>query len=242
MKLKKIWLGATALCVSVCLAAPSLAGGTITGTIGATSDYKFRGISQSDNGGAVNGSVEYGQDDLAIGIWASTVDFSGDPDNNVEIDLYAAYTHGFSENTSLTGKAYFYWYPNASIPDASYVELLAQLDHNFGKFSANLNAAWAPQYSGDTGEAYWFGAGVEVPVTEWATITANVGQQWFADNLAVGIVDYGTADIGVTLAWQAVSFDLRYVGTDVERVDCFGSTSVCDSKVVATLTLSNAWE
>lgn len=242
MTFKKLWLGAAALCVSTCMTAPAWAEGSVSGTIGATTDYKFRGISQSDNGGAVNAGVEYGQDGLAIGAWASTIDFPSDPDNNVEIDLYATYTHGFSENTSLTGKAYYYWYPNSGISDASYVEFLAQLDHNFGKFSANLNAAWAPKYSGDTGETYWFGAGVEVPVTDWATISGNAGQQWFADNAAVGLTDYGTVDLGVTLAWQAVSFDVRYVATDVERADCFGGADVCDAKLVATLTLSNTWE
>lgn len=234
--------GLAALCVSAALAVPALADGEFTGTLGATSDYKFRGISQSDGGAAVNGGIEYGQDSLTLGIWASSLDYSADPDNNIEIDLYAAYTHELSEKTSLTGKAYYYWYPNAAASNASYVEFLAQLDHDFGKFSANLNAAWTPENSGDTGQAEMIGAGVEVPITDWATISANVGHQWIEDNATYDLPDYGFGDIGVTLAWEAIAFDVRYVGTDVETADCFSGASVCNSKVVATLTLSNSWK
>jgi len=77
----------------------------------ATTDYRFRGVSQSDNDPALQGSVQY---DFAEGffanVWASTIDFSpfGDPDASVEVDLTAGYTHEFSKATEGTIKLVYY--------------------------------------------------------------------------------------------------------------------------------------
>ena len=56
-----------------------------------STDYLFRGISQTDGSPAISGGFDYTYSPVGIyaGIWASNVDFSsfGD-DDNIEIDYY----------------------------------------------------------------------------------------------------------------------------------------------------------
>jgi uncharacterized protein (TIGR02001 family) len=242
MTMRKVLTGLSVFGLAMGVALPAAASVTWTGTLTATSDYKFRGISQSDNNPAIQGSFEIGHEGFAAGIWASSIDFAAiDPGADIEIDLYASYTHEFSENTSLTGKFTYYWYPGATTPDADYVEVAAALDHNFGKFSGTVQLAHTPDYYGGLDSATWFGAGLEVPLNDWLTASANAGHQWFDNNAGVGLNDYGHVDVGVTASWDILALDVRYIATDIDNVDCVND-GWCDNRFVVTLTVTKGSE
>ncbi len=72
------------LVASLCGAAAANAG--VTGNIAASSDYVWRGITQTDHASAVSGGIDYSHDSGAyVGGWASNVS------SNTELDLYAGY-------------------------------------------------------------------------------------------------------------------------------------------------------
>ena len=246
MTIRKVLAGLSVFGLAMGLALPAAAKVTWTGTLAGTSDYKFRGISQSDNDPAIQGSFEVGYEGWFIGTWMSSIDFATDPGADIEIDLYGGYTHSFNDDTSLTGKVLYYVYPGANTPDADYLELIASLDHNFGKFSGNLQLAYTPDYFGGTDSAVWLGGGLELPINDWLSMSANAGYQWFDNNFGpapnVGLRDYGHGDIGLTATWDIAALDLRYVVTDLDDADCFGGSTTCSSKVVLTLTLTKGSE
>lgn len=238
---RNVLMGLGVFGLTMAAAIPATAGGVWTGTVAVTSDYDFRGISQTDKDPAIQGSLEYGHSGFFVGGWASSIDFQFDPGADLEIDLYAGYTHAFNKDTSLTGKAVYYWYPGADTSDADYWELIAALDHNFGVFSGNLQVAYTPDFFGSTDSGFWLGGGLELPINDWLTVSANAGQQWYSDNAAVDVRDYFYANVGATVAWEAFTLDLRYVGTDLDPGECFTSTTdgtVCDSRFIATLTFT----
>lgn len=85
---------AAGLCVSALVGtAPSCrADGSWNGTVAATTDYVFRGVSQTYRGAALQGGINY-QNPLGwfAGGWASNVDpYPGDVDS-VEINAYGGY-------------------------------------------------------------------------------------------------------------------------------------------------------
>src|SRR6185295_4499979 len=49
--------------------------GPFTANISLTTDYRFRGISQSDRDAAVQGGFDFAQNGWFAGVWASSVDF-----------------------------------------------------------------------------------------------------------------------------------------------------------------------
>src|SRR5512134_2304538 len=88
----------------------------ITGTVTAVSDYDFRGITQSAQDPALQGSIDYAHESgLYAGIWARNVDFGDDAD--IEIDYYG----GFSGGEEVTYDVGFVWY--------SYPSTEAQYDY-----------------------------------------------------------------------------------------------------------------
>lgn len=100
MKFKQILAGAAAA-----LASSGAMAGSLTGNVGAVSNYMFRGVDQT-GGAAVQGGVDYGFDfGLYTGLWVSNSVAGG----GNEADLYAGYGLKLGE-FNLDGGAIFYAY------------------------------------------------------------------------------------------------------------------------------------
>lgn len=111
------------------LAASSPAMAALDGNIGVSSNYLWRGISQTGDAVALDGGIDYGHDSgFYAGFWASNVDF-GD-DTTFELDLYGGYSGQITESISFDVGYLYYGYPDA---DA---------DIDFGELSASLSWEW----------------------------------------------------------------------------------------------------
>ncbi|MCW8930992.1 MAG: TorF family putative porin, partial [Gammaproteobacteria bacterium] len=65
--------------------------GSISANVALTTDYYFRGISQTDNDGALQGGFDWAHDSGAYaGVWASNVSFG---DTHLEFDTYAGFSN-----------------------------------------------------------------------------------------------------------------------------------------------------
>ena len=83
---------------------------TITGNAGLFSDYRFRGISQTDKKPAFQGGFDVAHSSgLYIGNWNSNVDSDLYSGANIEMDFYA----GFKGAVADTGAIYYY-YPGSA--------------------------------------------------------------------------------------------------------------------------------
>jgi uncharacterized protein (TIGR02001 family) len=238
-------LGATALTVTAGIAAA----GDFTANLGVTSDYKFRGQSQSQTNPAVFGGLDYvDESGLFAGLWVSSVDFNDAAATYMELDLYAGYTHAFTDATSGTLKLVYYLYPTADYPpgsnDYDYLELVASLSHNFGPLTGGLELAYSPDYFFESGSGVALTGSVSVPLADsfflfdgGIAASAKLGYQWIDENPTFGTPDYVFYDIGLTGKFSKFALDIRYVDTDLSEAECFGGTNLCEGKVVATLTL-----
>lgn len=230
--------------------------GPFTAGVSLTSDYRFRGLSNSNRDAAVQGWVQYDHESgFFANIWASNVDFqdSSTYDSSVEVDFTVGYNHKFSENTTGTLKAVYYSYPDADAPAGaphySYFEGIAAVSHDFGAAAVSGEIDWSPDYFGETGDAVSIKAGVTVPVLEKfafmdkLTASANVGYQWIDSNISsppgdfgfYGTPDYLYFDIGASANWEIFTVDLRWIDTDIDRAECFNGTDWCEGGVVLTL-------
>jgi uncharacterized protein (TIGR02001 family) len=92
--------------------APAAVQAQVAYNVGAFTDYRYRGISQSRLKPALQGGVDYTAGGLYVGAWASTIKWIKDAGGgaNVELDLYGGYkgeiTKGFSYDVGLL--AYIY--------------------------------------------------------------------------------------------------------------------------------------
>jgi uncharacterized protein (TIGR02001 family) len=88
----------------------------VVGNVGATSDYRFRGISQTQNGPAVQAGVDYTHSSgFYVGNWNSSV--SGALYTNgagIESDVYAGFKKDVAKGITLDVGTMNYFYPGYS--------------------------------------------------------------------------------------------------------------------------------
>jgi len=211
-------------------------------TLTVTSDYRFRGQSQNGRSPAAQGSIEYASDiGVTFGAWASNVDFSdtGDNDTFMEADFYASYGFSLDDATTGAAKVTFYHYPDSPPGVAyDYWEGQLSLSHTMDKLTVNLEANYSPDYFNETGAAMAIAAGVEYPVFEKISASANVGHQWIDDNVLFGTDDYLYWDVGFGIDLGRLQLDARYVSTNIDEADCFGGTNLCEGGFVASASIS----
>jgi uncharacterized protein (TIGR02001 family) len=90
-----------------------------TGTLTLASDYRFRGLTQTNEDPALQGSIECAHaSGFYAGLWASNVSWLSDLSSadlpissSLEIDYYAGYRMSFAEGWGLDVGAYGYYYP-----------------------------------------------------------------------------------------------------------------------------------
>lgn len=79
---------------------------SITANIGITSNYVWRGVTQSDDKFSISGGADYNADScFYAGVWAATVDFNDD--TNFEYDFYTGFQKDFSNVNLDVGYIYY---------------------------------------------------------------------------------------------------------------------------------------
>jgi len=113
---------------------------TVTGSAAIVSQYRFRGISQSDNKPAAQMSITVShKSGFYVSTWGSSAS-AGQSAVNIggsEIDVYGGYTHAIGK-TGITfdGGLYGYLYPG--MPSAEYFEIYGSLSKSYGPISAKV--------------------------------------------------------------------------------------------------------
>jgi uncharacterized protein (TIGR02001 family) len=186
----------------------------VTGTVGVYSDYNWRGITQTSQDPALQGSIDYAHDSgLYAGVWASNVDFGDCCDENIETDLYVGFSGG-EEMTWDVGGIY-YLYPGAE--DLDFWEIYAGLGWNWLSGKVSYSSDYA-NYD-ETALYYELNGEWELPAN--FGLNAHVG---YSDGdgieIAYGQDNYFDWAVGVSYTLGHFDLGLKYVdGSDLETLD-----------------------
>jgi len=158
---------------------------TISGSATLASDYRFRGVSQSDEGMAIQGGFTISHESGAyIGTWGSNLagwgTFGG---ANMELDIYAGYKIPVGEGTLDVGGTWFMYPSGADTTD--FVEFYAKLGGTVGPVGLTATVAYAPS---------------QEALGNWDPVGPTVDPGDKEDNLYLaGDATYGIPDVPVTL-------------------------------------------
>lgn len=124
----------------------------VTGNLGLTSDYRFRGISQSQNAPAVQGGIDYSHSSgLYVGNWNSSVSSQLYTNGSgVESDLYAGWKKDVYKGLTIDLGTYNYFYPRATTS--------ASTGSNYDTYEAFAGLGYGPvavKYSQTLGNGYF---------------------------------------------------------------------------------------
>ena len=133
----------------------------VSANLAITSNYVWRGMTQTANSPAVQGGIDLGYNGFYLGTWGSNVEF-GDTNNNLEADLYAGYKTSFS-GVEIDLGYILYAYPNDH--DAlNFDEAYIGLGYDFGMVGINGKYSFAVNSNVDTTDYWEIGGDVELPM------------------------------------------------------------------------------
>jgi uncharacterized protein (TIGR02001 family) len=218
MKTFKIALLAAAATVAMGGAAFAEDGPTFTVNIGAATDYVFRGVSQTDEGGQLSGGADVAYKQVYAGVWTSNVDFNNSTD--LEYDLYAGVKPTLGPVALDLGVIYYGYTHQPANSNEDYVEFKAAGSVPVGKASVGAAVYYSNDFFGGTGNATYFEVNGSIPVIDKVSVSGALGYQGVK-----GPADYTTWNLGVGYALNShIGFDLRYWDTDHHGFgDIYGS-------------------
>lgn len=183
-----------------------------------TSDYRFRGISQSNKRPAVQaGATVTHESGFYVGTWGSTISNYVASGSDVEVDIFGGYKVTTEGGTTIDGGVTYYIYPDTPGVTTNFFEPYFNISQTFSGLTAKVgtNFAWkqkALSVGGpDKGGFYLYGdlSGAVGPLT----VTGRVGRS-FTKNY----ITFGTryTDWSLTAAYTAgpATFSIGYVDTN----------------------------
>lgn len=235
-----------AIAVLLTLAPVGMARAGASGSVALTSDYIFRGVSQTNQEPALQAGLEYAADSgFYVGTWGSNINWLSDlstPEapisSSLELDAYAGYRGKFGDSIGFDVGALYYWYPGdypSGFNSADTAELYFGI--SAGVFSAKYSYALTDLfgYADSDGSGYLDAAVNWEFVPTW-TLNVHGGKQWIESNADFEYTDW---KLGVTKSFDGgFAVALAYTDTDTEQA-LYTNTHgnyIGDATVVLTLT------
>ena len=216
---------------------------TISGSAAIVSDYRLRGVSQTDRNLAVQGGITVAHDSgVYAGVWGSNLagwgTFGG---ANMELDLIGGYKAKLAGNATLDVGLTWYMYPGGA-DKTDFAEPYAKLTGTAGPATLTAGVAYAPRQQAigkwyDTGAAaaagvydhpgarddnlYLWGDGALALAGTPITAKAHIGHSWGQDGLgpnATAVTPTGSYwdwSLGADATVRNLTLTLSYVDTDI---------------------------
>lgn len=206
------------------------AGSAWSWSLSATTDYRFRGLSQTGVDPAFQAGLTYSAPfGLYVGTWASNVDFGeGDPDH--EVDAFIGYNADLTDWANLDVMINRYNYPGAGA--LNYNELLTKV--TFLENYSLLVGYTDNVFNSDT-DGWYYQAAASYPLPRDFSVGASVGKSEFEDG-TVGR-DYMDWSVSIGKSFGPLTLTAAYIGTDGDGRDAYGE--IADDKVVISATVAN---
>lgn len=218
--------------------APDTEAHSFNGNLSLVSDYRFRGLSQTDRRPAIQGGFDYAHaSGFYLGNWNSSVDSETYPHGaGLEMDLYGGWKTTVGGFTVDVG-ALQYYYPGARADDAAgrktgqrFDTLEAYAGVGYGVVSFKL---WATltDYFGleDSKGSLYYDLGGSFPVNEKLNVLVHLGYQ---DVRRTSSADYLDYRIGLTYDLHGWALGAALVGV-LDRDDTYDK--VGDPTVVVSV-------
>jgi len=211
----------------------------ISGNVALTSDYRFRGISQSNRDGAIQGGFDLGfENGIYVGTWGSSVNFNDTDqyDGSLELDYYAGWALPVSDNVGIDVGYIYYDYPDDDDDTAAYWEVYGKV--SLWDLTVGLN--YSDNYYGGTKNLYYWSADYSLGLLDNLSLDLHVGYSdldkdgGFLANDEDSYTDYSA---GLTTTFWAVDWSVAYVGTNLDKKDAW-NTKWGDDTVVLTVSKS----
>ncbi|XQW84758.1 TorF family putative porin [Thalassotalea piscium] len=198
----KIALASTLLtssAFSVTAAADSL-----SANVGATSNYLWRGLEQTNGKSAISGGIDYAADSgFYVGTWVSNADWA--EGMTYELDFYGGFGGDINESVSYDVGFIYYAYPDETSGDADFSEVYLNVSFEALTLGA---AVLTSGEDADAGDTLYLTADYAFALANEAEVALHLGS-YSGDWLAEDTIDYGISisKSGFTLGASKTDLD-----------------------------------
>lgn len=212
-----------ALLIGAGVAGTAAAEGEFSGNVTLTTDYVWRGVSQSNEDMAIQGGFDFSNESFYVGTWASSIDFEDASDSNVEWDIYGGFTGEFEGGLGWDVGVIGYIYPDSGDQDLDFVEVYGGLSY---EFEQGLGVGGYAYFDPDNENIYVEGS-AGYAFTDMFSADVTLGNYSFDEG-----EDYLNWSVGGTVSYEGFDFDLRYWDTDLD------DTEIAEERIVLSVSRS----
>lgn len=181
-----------------------------------SSDYRFRGISQSRFDPALSAGADYTHNPTGfyLGTWVSTIKWIKDIPGggaSVEVDLYGGKRGEIVKDVSYDVGVLTYYYPSNHLqPNANTTEIYGQVGYGaaYVKYSNSLTNAFGASDSKNSG---YLDVGLNIDAPMGVTVNLHAGHQTIKSHSEASYTDF---KIGATKDFGFATGSVAIIGTD----------------------------
>jgi uncharacterized protein (TIGR02001 family) len=205
---------------------------TFSFNVGLTTDYRFRGISQTNFGAALQGGADFAlKNGLYVGAWASNVkwikEFNGATAGDYEVDLYGGFKGEITKDFTFDVGVITYQYPGnnsgasgtpgfGSVTNANTTEFYGALTYSVATLKYSQSTGTFLGFLNSSGSSY-LDLSLNFDLGNGLTLTPHLGRQSVKGQPG-NIGDY--TDYSITLAKDfggGFSANIAAYGTNADQ-------------------------
>lgn len=192
------------------LVPPAAGAATLAGNAALTSDYVWRGTTQTQGDFATQAGLKASAaNGLYVSAWGSNVEFAPETHASSELDLVAGWSGALAQDWALDANLTHYRYPSSAV-DLDWTELGATLTW---KSNVWAQLGWSSDALATHHTGTYAQLGARMPLGEAFRLEGAVGHYWLDD--AYG-QRYSHMQLGGVWAFNA-PFELRLTWHDTDR-------------------------
>jgi len=195
---------------------------SVSANMAMTSNYLWRGMTQTDNAPAIQGGVDVEYNGFYLGTWGSNISWTNDNDSSIEVDIYAGYANKFATIDYDIGYIR-YAYPKVQ-DDNNFDEVYLSLGKDFSLGNINLKYSKAVDVPSGADKLY------DIEGIYSTTLSQDIGL-----SLMYGKYEDTGKRAGITLSKTYGKFDISLSYVDFQHDS---DSSLDEDNVVVTVSTS----
>jgi uncharacterized protein (TIGR02001 family) len=197
---------------------------SISGNVALTTDYIYRGISQTSSGSAIQGGLDWaGDSGFYLGTWASSITFA----DSIEIDYYGGFAGSLTEEIGYDIGFLYYDYPGVSSDD--FLEFYGVL--SYGDLSGSIN--YSDDFYAGTGKAWFYTLDYGFDLGNDFALGLHYGYSDFDQDVFGTADSYTEYNISLSKSYAGLDFSVMYTDTNISKANC--GSSACSDTLVFTV-------
>ncbi|MBF0444020.1 MAG: hypothetical protein HQL68_00400 [Magnetococcales bacterium] len=205
------------------LASPADSGIELSANVAMTSDYVWRGVSQTSEGPAIQGGFDLShKSGVYLGTWGSNINFG---DSQMELDLYGGYATEFSSGLGLDVGFIQYYYPGGlSSNEYDFTEFYLGVSYSVAGVGLSTKYSYSPDFGATVPDqsAQYIEAGIDYtmgPVTAAAHYGHSFGDAFTTPD------SYDDYSVGLSTELMGLGLDLSYYATNDDGETLFSKSA-----------------